>query len=68
MGDTLIKLKLYCPRGSYIVLMADTLTKLKLHCPVVSYLVLMTMYIIIKVKLHCPSDKGYNDAPHCTLS
>ena len=58
MGDILIKLKLYCPRGSNIVLMPDTLTKLKLLCPVVSYVVLMTMYIVIEIRLHCPSDKG----------
>ena len=58
MGDTLIKLKLYCPCGSYIVLMQDILTKIKLYCPVVSYIFLITRYIIIKVKLHCLSDKG----------
>ena len=52
----LIKLKLYC--GSYIVLMPDTLTKLKLLCPVVSYVVLMTMYIVIEIRLHCPSGNG----------
>ena len=58
MSDILIKLKLYCPRGSCIVLKPDTLAKLKLHYPVVSYTVLVTMYIRIKVKLHCPNDKG----------
>ena len=58
MGDTLTKLKLYCSRGSYIVLMTHTLTKVILHCTVVGYIVIMTMYILIKVKLHCPSDKG----------
>ena len=53
-----MKLIVYCPRGSYSVQMSDTSTKIKFHCPVVSYIVLMTMYIMIKVKLHCPRDKG----------